>query len=348
MILLAKEEGLPYIPFRIVFVEGTLVPGGESSGNDPNVLDMTPVWLSLSECDNIVFYKGLTNLRDNSQSLTDILNNKKYKCSHIISELKKFNKSKVEIISVDEDDDDVEVDNKDTFKLGIYYDLVYDYKCIRYDLKICKPDVSNADIIKDIQKRDPILNTLYYPRQCDIVSSNPYFSINQDGKMLLFGEQCVRAIEILKKLDFEQAIKSKLNNINFTLPQEKAIINENFCNESVYGNCKVLFVSGLIKIETTPNSTTKHTVKTIDEQIKLKKELACYLLNSIRNDLDVEEYNLLFEHINNINSPCDLNAVFHLLNKSFCFGVPINDKILTDKINDLAKEEAILNKIFND
>ena len=263
-----------------------------------------------------------------------------------MNRLKKFNKPKVEIINEKEDKDyeDNKPNKNGAYGLGINFDLIYGYNCIRYDLRVCKPDVSNADIIKDIQKREPLLNTIYYPRECDIADVNPYFSIDKNGRMLLFGKQCDTVIKTLKKLDFEQAIKSKLNYINFTLPQEKAIIEGDFCNESVYGNCKVLFVTGLIKIEATP--INKSFIKSADDVTKLKKELALHLLSRLRNNISIEEYDLISKHIHNINDDHVLVTVTNLINHSFYEDIPINDKILTDKINEMANEAALIKQIF--
>jgi small ubiquitin-related modifier len=49
----AKQLGLPYIPFRIFFVEGTLHFGGGMSDCPPVPLKMLPAWVSLGDYDNV-------------------------------------------------------------------------------------------------------------------------------------------------------------------------------------------------------------------------------------------------------------------------------------------------------
>ena len=112
--------------------------------------------------------------------------------------------------------------------------------------------------------------------------------------------------------------------------------------------------SGKPIIDTITHSKTKnilrhgYTEQIIDDLIKLKKNSALDLLNRIRDDITKEEYHLLATRIHKINNIKILNTIIHLLNKSFCFADPINDTILTNKINNLPKEEAFLKKIFCD
>eukprot|EP01083_Nonionella_stella_P007824 22511_1 len=54
-----KTDGLLYVPFKIVFVEGVLFYGGGMWGSKPDHLVMQPAWMSVGELDHILFYKRL-------------------------------------------------------------------------------------------------------------------------------------------------------------------------------------------------------------------------------------------------------------------------------------------------
>ena len=50
-----KKDKLSFIPFKLIFCEGTSYYGGGCADADPLVYKLTPVWLSVGEIDNIVF-----------------------------------------------------------------------------------------------------------------------------------------------------------------------------------------------------------------------------------------------------------------------------------------------------
>eukprot|EP01084_Bolivina_argentea_P264572 448185_1 len=54
---LIKQSKLQYIPFKIIFCEGVMSFGGGWSGFEPCHIEMKPIWESVGECDNIIFYE---------------------------------------------------------------------------------------------------------------------------------------------------------------------------------------------------------------------------------------------------------------------------------------------------
>ena len=58
--LVAARLGMPYVPFRMVFAEGTMAVGGEASFDKPfTTVEVQPVWTSIGDYDNIF---SMTNL----------------------------------------------------------------------------------------------------------------------------------------------------------------------------------------------------------------------------------------------------------------------------------------------
>lgn len=272
---LVKDNQLPYVPFKLVLVEGTMAYGGEASDTEPEIYKMTPVWLSFGELNNVVFCKSLGNLKSNTQSLAEVMSNIDFLYP---KSFKSFEESEKSYISVgknnlngeDEDEEDDETDDNEedaenSIKMEnpIYsddtkiYNLEYDdremYKitCVRFDLKYCMPNITNSKII-DITldtKHETVSNTYYYPRENDVHRSNKWYSVNKENKMFLIGKQCEHVIDVLKNKDFENLVRSRINEIQFNFPQEKSIVHEDFCNESIYANCNLIFITGFLRVE---------------------------------------------------------------------------------------------------
>jgi hypothetical protein len=57
-----KKHELPYMPFKVLMVEGMMSFGGGASGETPISLQMVPVYASFSENDNVMFLKHLVSL----------------------------------------------------------------------------------------------------------------------------------------------------------------------------------------------------------------------------------------------------------------------------------------------
>ena len=60
---LARDLGLPYVPFRIFFVEGAAQYGGGMSGDEPKMISMRPLWVSMGSYDNILFLEQIMTSR---------------------------------------------------------------------------------------------------------------------------------------------------------------------------------------------------------------------------------------------------------------------------------------------
>ncbi|KAI9026319.1 hypothetical protein DFJ74DRAFT_717457 [Hyaloraphidium curvatum] len=57
--ILAKDLGLPYVTFRIVFGEGRMEYGGEMYMDPPASVKNLPLWVSFGDCDNILLFRCL-------------------------------------------------------------------------------------------------------------------------------------------------------------------------------------------------------------------------------------------------------------------------------------------------
>ncbi len=146
-------------------------------------------------------------------------------------------------------------------------DRLYDYDAIvKSNLHYCEPNLTKLQIINDISEEGHtglFDGKYYYPRPEKMKSSNPYFSINEDNKLVLVRQQCDQVVRAIKKFDLEKTLKTLLGTTHFNFPQEKAQVSHSFCNESVYGNCNLFFLTGFLKVDV--NDVAKVKPNTVDE-----------------------------------------------------------------------------------
>ena len=130
---MVKENSLPFIPFKLVLIEGTIVYGGEASDTPPLSLKMSPVWLSFSEMNNILFHKSLVNLENSNQSLSEILSSDTYMYPDIFEQFENSGKSYVDVHLEEEEEDEKKQEDDNKFWLNCDYDDVYDKSCVKLE-----------------------------------------------------------------------------------------------------------------------------------------------------------------------------------------------------------------------
>jgi len=252
-----KKNKLQYMPFKVVFVEGTMTYDGDFSVDTPTAsLKMVPVWMSLSEHNNILFKRKLISLDKYDEPLNDLLNS-----DDNIIELTFENSKWAEFLN--SNNDSFVCEEEPAFKHHIS-ELIYmtpqdeGDECdlyhgphVLYNLTVSKKILSNKNIIDNIltQCSDNWIGIFNYHKASknDIKYEN--YCIDSDGKMYIADDQRQKIIDRIKNIEFENFVKSKLNSTHFNFPQEKKSYTNHFCNESVYGNCTMLFITGFIKIE---------------------------------------------------------------------------------------------------
>jgi hypothetical protein len=87
-------------------------------------------------------------------------------------------------------------------------------------------------------------------------SSTALFHIDSEGKTCFSKSEAERATEYLVHLDLAGRVKESINSMRFQLPQQSTTSSQVgfFCNESVYGKCNVLSVSGIVRMDESPPS----------------------------------------------------------------------------------------------
>jgi len=339
---LSKELGYSYEPFKVIFAEGIIEPGGGLEGNPDIQYKMRPVFMSLTTNENILFLDKLWKpeesdefeidetddalhfrlsdkiLIDNpnkdmdvynieydsdeddddvikilsdeslmkvkpgvnvfmgnpegthvsrSQLLTFVSeyiknNNCMYKktnvkeCIKCDKQLKLVVTSKksneitmnnlcdflehnlLECVNYDDPKNfDIHINN-DRMKVFLEEDIYYEYlrKINVYNFRYCLQNKDLSNIISFIIHNEDLQRPDFLPIKTSPINDN---FTPQDYK---------NTISTMKKLDFFNYIKNKLNTTKFVMPQIKETVESYFCNESVYGEVTLIVVSGLLKV----------------------------------------------------------------------------------------------------
>jgi hypothetical protein len=259
-----KQHKLPYVPFTIIFSEGTYTFTNDEDDDGSETqswnVKMSPNWITMSEYNNILFYRSLVNMHD-----FDVLNEHLYKS--IISLNNKTNKIKTTTDFIfdhkynynDDDCGDNEENNNedDSISENEKYNYVFDEDddntadIINFGLKLYTPNITKQQIFDIINEcfGSHNENTKYF-KPCIKLNDSvyKYYTIDKNGKMFLNYDQLKYTLNRLNDIDFVNIIKNKLNNIKFVFPQHKSTIDHDFCNESVYSNVNLLYVTGFVRM----------------------------------------------------------------------------------------------------
>lgn len=92
-----KQTDIQYMPFKMILAEGNFSYGGGMDGTDPVNIKMKPVWVSVSERNNMLYALNLVTKQDVNEFSDDILDTGDQECHNIRSmfdEVAKLNISK--------------------------------------------------------------------------------------------------------------------------------------------------------------------------------------------------------------------------------------------------------------
>ena len=244
---IAREFDLPYLKFKIVFVEGNWVytDGDACCGNarfeqnagdadDLKDIPLSMIWLSVGDHDNIFQSTSVLSMigswkeiPDSSmQSVVDYLENQQNEeRTEAETEFKPLEVSVLNPNKLLEDNLSAIGNGRGTFSV-----LEFNNQPVTY-----LPGSSTED---------------------ENSSSTALFHIDSEGKTCFSKSEAERATEYLVHLDLAGRVKESINSMRFQLPQQSTTSSQVgfFCNESVYGKCNVLSVSGIVRMDESPPS----------------------------------------------------------------------------------------------
>ena len=119
-------------------------------------------------------------------------------------------------------------------------------KIIYYGLNIC----SDVSPISGLEDEYYILEKSEIACNKTSITKYDYYDLDENNKIFLNNQQIDKVIKKIDKIKFFNKVKTDINKIDFIISQQtNEDIKHSFCNESVYGNLKVITIYGFLKMD---------------------------------------------------------------------------------------------------
>eukprot|EP01126_Amoeba_proteus_P039994 TRINITY_DN4242_c0_g2_i7.p1 TRINITY_DN4242_c0_g2~~TRINITY_DN4242_c0_g2_i7.p1 ORF type:complete len:471 (+),score=100.22 TRINITY_DN4242_c0_g2_i7:742-2154(+) len=269
----ARVLNLPYVPFCVLFCEGTFDYGGELIGTPPAVMPMLPCFITVGDYNNLFFVRhlmktcsGYSPVKMSDYSYLQVL---------VRKEEYNSNMKPGDIV-------DFQVKSKKANTDSVLYS--FDGKCneahhsVFYGLEIAVPNVeclalesilaghhhavlisgvflpsgddygSPGTIKKSGDKRDlHDMNTYHLPNFM-YKENFPLFHVDSKGMTCFSRLEAARASKYIEDIDLVRLVAAQIANTKFEMVQENVNKSHYFCNETVAGNLNYLRISGCVKL----------------------------------------------------------------------------------------------------
>lgn len=263
----AQALGEPFVPFKLLFVEGVLETGGECGVNAVDI-PMTTAACLIGDYDNVFHLRGLCRLSSLEAISLEELNS-----TYCL--FKRFPTTVVQQLLADvAPGAKVDLEKKAEWEGEKTYGSTKEESEAKRDmqengyglglkvgLSAGRRDIKSVvlDSVLRTEHGMPLgngLSTIYLPG-VDAMKDNDnddsassFFHRNGDGKICFTDSEAERASNFIASIDLEERVKASLQEKRFVLPQKTDHVEAHFCNESVYGNVNILWVCGAIRFPT--------------------------------------------------------------------------------------------------
>jgi hypothetical protein len=242
----AKALGLPYIRFRALFAEGTISYGGDMAVDTPEVqLDMQPVWVSVGDYDNVLVVRNLCHTGDQFEPLE-----------------KSLQKSLQSIAAVDKPADEDAYDDEET--KWLFLQVAGGRPSGVPGARVCQP-ASVKDIIFFATSNTYSGDGTHFPEPAlkhpggdDVPAEQPHgpaalFHLDAFGASCFTPHEADAAWRQLVRDGFINKLQARIQCTAFQLPQvTDNYFDQFFCNETVYGHCNFIEVTGAVRLAVPP------------------------------------------------------------------------------------------------
>lgn len=230
---MATELQQGYIKFSVVFGEGTL----QYDQDEPYNLKLSPLYVSFGDYGNIYYKRVLCHHDfDGEPQIIDDFEG-----------LPLEPNTKIVIYS-DDRDESGEGKHKVTIDCDSQSPSAY------ANLLIARDTVDVSTIVKEIVECDSIQYAFEYGTEATVLPcvGEPtqvfkHFQVDSEGKTCFTAEQAEAMCEYITETNLMERIAGQINNVKFRLTQHVNVINGAFCNESLYGTCNLVEISGLLR-----------------------------------------------------------------------------------------------------
>jgi len=233
-----KKNQLPYVPFKIIFVEGELSFGGGMTGEKPRSIKMKPIWCTFSEKNNMMLFHKIFHIAEagNTVSIYDetpIMGGKKlHKIKH---------RETVNYYNIERADD-----NEEEYDDGSGVEIDLDTDPLVMNLQTYPLQQSTAEIIE--------LSTGTYMSDIEFIKAGrrngnklKYYTLSPHNKITLDPSQYDPIIKKVKEINFYETVIKNLNMLYIhNVQRSNERISNDYCNENVYGNFNLLEIHGFL------------------------------------------------------------------------------------------------------
>lgn len=257
---LAKELGLNFVTFKILFGEGVMEYGGEMFETPPARVQMLPFWISLGDHDNIFLLRSLVTTGSlEPEPFAQFPKLHDHVATKTKERLEKLIGQQVVLEEVYSRRDEPKIEDtepEDAAK-GVPFDATEIYHRIRYDLAFgLSSGASTGSVVKEVTAGMNFgpKKLIYLPGISDKTkpaTSSRLFSYDKDGKTCFTLDQGRSVSERLIAIDLVGKVQERIRsgNLKLVLPQKAAGVDEFFCNENVYGSFNLIMCTGLVLLE---------------------------------------------------------------------------------------------------
>jgi len=208
----ARRLRLPYVRFRLFFVEGTVRYEGDDVCNEKLTLNMQPVWASFGDYDNVLGVRNLCHLKEQPETLES---------SRPVTLWPALQRAV----------------GADVFQATTALDLMKEQLTYGSDIKELKAKLKST--VPHVLPGAADLNA-------DATPLNALFHIDSNGYTCFSAEEAKAAAPLLSKVS--QKVQHRLRNLKLQLPQINGNFEGFFCNETVYGRCNFVEVTGAVRL----------------------------------------------------------------------------------------------------
>jgi hypothetical protein len=262
---MTKIYNLSYIPFRMIFIEGFVKISGDTCTPGLFKLTLQPIWVSLGDYDNLLYLRNLGTIcfRDkNYNRYDDFCDNKLLNFYNIIGKdyVKKLVPDKKIKFEINDDyyvydEEDLYLDDSTILEIP---EVGGSGKCFVNLLLGLKTGIKTSEILKHLLYNNPdygnfgrIPNNLEFLPSADSVESKYHdmFHIDKSGKISFSEEESKLLTKYLQEHNFIEEVQKRIYNTKYILTQhDREVFNQFYCNESVYGQCCILEVTGMVNL----------------------------------------------------------------------------------------------------
>jgi hypothetical protein len=245
-VAVARELDLPYVRFKIIFVEGTFRGGGGYQG-EVSCVDVTPALIQVGDNNNIFSELPIAQMDPKSMSMKEAFQTRK------IEQLDEFTKDCAWLTAAP----------GSVFNMKDAVSFYDSDGPICYALRVADTETDTAerlwpsDAYSEFRSNLTVLpGDVTVPAEDGEHQPEPaLFHRDADGKTCFSDSEASQACEHIAAMALDERVKQCLQRKLFDLPQESAMVQSTFCNESLFGTMNMLEVTGVVRMDSSDRWT---------------------------------------------------------------------------------------------